>query len=75
MPSEIYASSEQLIGKKVRIIWKITQKKLKEITAVIDRTEGKTLEEEGGGRVYGVIDKNSAEQIYSNRNFCQSSLS
>ena len=58
VPSEIYSSSEQLIGKKVRIIWEIAQKKLKEITAVIDRTEGKTLEEEGGGRVYGVIDKN-----------------
>ena len=58
VPSEIYASSEQLIGKKVRIIWEIAQKKLKEITAIIDRTEGKTLEEEGGGRVYGIIDKN-----------------
>ena len=63
VPSEIYASSEQLIGKKVRIIWEIAQKKLKEITAVIDRTEGKTLEEEGGGRVYGVINKNDNKSI------------
>tara|TARA_B110000881_G_scaffold45589_1_gene37898 strand:- start:15 stop:716 length:702 start_codon:yes stop_codon:yes gene_type:complete len=58
VPSEIYASSEQLIGKKVKIIWEVAQKKLREITAIIDRTEGKTLEEEGGGKVYGVIDKN-----------------
>ena len=59
VPSEIYASSEKLIGKKVKIIWEVAQKQLREITAVIDRTEGKTFEKEGGGKVYGVIIKNN----------------
>ena len=53
--SEIYTHSKYLIDKKVKIIWKSGQRKLREITAVIDRVDGKILEEEGGVRLYAKI--------------------
>ena len=53
--SEIYTHSKYLIDKKVKIIWKSGQRKLREITAVIDRVDGKILEEEGGVRLYAKL--------------------
>ena len=55
IPSKIYSNSDNLIGKSINVIWEGGNTPLKNIKANIDRTDGKTNEEEGGGKLFAKI--------------------
>ena len=55
IPSKIYSNSDKLIGKSIDVIWEGGNTPLKNIKAKIERTDGKTNEEEGGGKLFAKI--------------------
>ena len=55
IPSKIYSNSINLIGKSINIIWEGGTTPLKKIKAKIERVDGKTNEEEGGGKLFAKI--------------------
>ena len=55
IPSKIYSNSDNLIGKSIDVIWEGGNTPLKNIKAKIERTDGKTNEEEGGGKLFAKI--------------------
>ena len=55
IPSKIYSNSNNLIGKSIDVIWEGGTTPLKNIKAKIERTDGKTNEEEGGGKLFAKI--------------------
>jgi len=57
VPSKIYANSSDLIGKSIDVSWKGGTTSLKTMRAIIERSDGKTIEEEGGGKLFAKIDK------------------
>jgi RND family efflux transporter MFP subunit len=55
IPSKIYSNSINLIGKSINVIWEGGTTPLKKIKAKIERADGKTNEEEGGGKLFAKI--------------------
>ena len=64
VPSKIYSDAKNLIGKSIEVIWEVGANSLKKITAVIERTDGKTNEEEGGGKLFANINQNLNQNDY-----------
>ena len=64
VPSKIYSDAKNLIGKSIEVIWEVGANSLKKITAVIERTDGKTNEEEGGGKLFAKIYQNLNQNDY-----------
>ena len=64
VPSKIYSDAKNLIGKSIEVIWEVGTNSLKKITAVIERTDGKTNEEEGGGKLFAKINQNLNQNDY-----------
>ena len=64
VPSKIYSDAKNLIGKSIEVIWEVGANSLKKITAVIERTDGKTNEEEGGGKLFAKINQNLNQNDY-----------
>ena len=50
VPSKIYSNSNDLIGKSIDVLWKGGTTSLKTMKGIIERSDGKTNEEEGGGK-------------------------
>ena len=57
VPSKIYSNSNDLIGKSIDVLWKGGTTSLKTMKGIIERSDGKTNEEEGGGKLFAKIDK------------------
>ena len=57
VPSKIFSNSNDLIGKSIDVSWKGGTTYLKTMKAIIERSDGKTNEEEGGGKLFARIDK------------------
>ena len=55
IPSKIYANSIKLIGKSINIILEGRTTPMKKIKAKMERVEGKTNEEEEGGKLFAKI--------------------
>ncbi len=64
VPSIIYSNSNNLIGKSIEVIWEGGATPLKNLKAKIDRTDGKTNEEEGGGKLFAKIYKSKNKNEY-----------
>ena len=64
VPSKIYSNSSDLIGKSVDVSWKGGTTSLKSMRAIIERSDGKTNEEEGGGKLFARIDKFEKRENY-----------
>ena len=65
VPSKIYSNSNDLIGKSIDVLWKGGTTSLKTMKGIIERSDGKTNEEEGGGKLFARIDKFEKEKIIS----------
>ena len=52
-----YSNSNDLIGKSIDVLWKGGTTSLKTMKGIIERSDGKTNEEEGGGKLFARIDK------------------
>ena len=64
VPAKVYSASEVLIGKSIEVIWQGGTDSLKTIKAIIERTDGKTNEEEGGGKLFAKISQNLNQNDY-----------
>jgi RND family efflux transporter MFP subunit len=64
VPAKVYSNVQVLIGKSIEVIWEGGAVTLKKITAVIERTGGKTNEEEGGGKLFAKINQNLNQNDY-----------
>ena len=64
VPSKIYSNSNNLIGKSIEVIWEVGTTSLKNLKAKIDRTDGKTNEDEGGGKLFAKIYKTKNKNEY-----------
>ena len=64
VPSKIYSNSNDLIGKSIDVLWKGGTTSLKTMKAIIERSDGKTNEEEGGGKLFARIDKFEKKENY-----------
>ena len=64
IPSKIYSNSNNLIGKSIEVIWEVGTTSLKNLKAKIDRTDGKTNEDEGGGKLFAKIYKTKNKNEY-----------
>ena len=64
VPSKIYSNSNDLIGKSIDVLWKGGTTSLKSLRAIIERSDGKTNEEEGGGKLFARIDKFEKRENY-----------
>ncbi len=64
VPSKVYSIAINLIGKPIEIIWEGGSTSLKKIKAFIERTDGKTNEEEGGGKLFAKINKTNNQNDY-----------
>ena len=64
VPSKIYSNSNDLIGKSIDVLWKGGTTSLKTMKGIIERSDGKTNEEEGGGKLFARIDKFEKRENY-----------
>ena len=64
VPSKIYSNSNDLIGKSIDVSWKGGTTSLKTMRAIIERSDGKTNEEEGGGKLFARIKKFEKREDY-----------
>ncbi len=64
VPSKIYSNSKDLIGKSIDVLWKGGTTSLKTMKGIIERSDGKTNEEEGGGKLFAKIDKFEKRENY-----------
>ena len=64
VPAKVYSDAKTLIGKSIEVIWEGGTDSLRKITAVIERTDGKTNEEEGGGKLFAKINQNLFQNDY-----------
>ena len=64
VPSKIYSNSNDLIGKSIYVLWKGGTTSLKTMKGIIERSDGKTNEEEGGGKLFARIDKFEKRENY-----------
>ena len=64
VPSKVYSNTESLIGKSIEVIWESGTSSLKKIKAIIKRTDGKTNEEEGGGKLFAKINQSFNQNHY-----------
>ncbi len=64
VPSKIYSNSNNLIGKSIDVLWKAGTTSLKTMKGIIERSDGKTNEEEGGGKLFARIDKFEKRENY-----------
>ena len=64
VPSKIYSNSNNLIGKSIDVLWKGGTTSLKTMKGIIERSDGKTNEEEGGGKLFARIDKFEKRENY-----------
>ena len=64
VPAKVYSDAKVLIGKSIEVIWESGTDSLKKITAIIERTDGKTIEEEGGGKLFAKINQNLNQNDY-----------
>ena len=64
VPAKVYSNANVLIGKSIEVIWQGGTDSLKKITAVIERTDGKTNEEEGGGKLFAKINQTPNNNDY-----------
>jgi len=64
VPSKIYSNSNDLIGKSIDVLWKGGTTSLKTMKGIIERSDGKTNEEEGGGKLFARINKFEKRENY-----------
>jgi len=64
VPAKVYSNANVLIGKSIEVIWQGGTDSLKKIIAVIERTDGKTNEEEGGGKLFAKINQTPNNNDY-----------
>ena len=64
VPSKIYSNSNDLIGRSIDVLWKGGTTSLKTMNGIIERSDGKTNEEEGGGKLFARIDKFEKRENY-----------
>ena len=64
VPSKNYSNSNDLIGKSIDVLWKGGTTSLKTMKGIIERSDGKTNEEEGGGKLFARIDKFEKRENY-----------
>ena len=55
VPAEVYAISDQMIGRSIDMVWVAGGRSVREIKGVIDRAEGNVDALEGGGRFYASL--------------------
>ena len=64
VPAKVYSDAKVLIGKSIQVTWEGGTDSLKKNTAIIERIDGKTNEEEGGGKLFAKIKQNLNQNDY-----------
>ncbi len=64
VPSKVFSNSKVLIGKSIEVLWEGGTTSLKKIKGNIERSDGRTNENEGGGKLFAKINLKVNENNY-----------